>query len=98
MIGSFVGSIENMFELLLVFFFAAGLYYVFDRPRQPTDVEVDSKLPTDDVEVELSQIKGIWYCWSKDPVEGYSFVGQHEDKEVLSQQFIEYAKAKYNIS
>jgi len=46
----------------------------------------------------IEDINGLWYLWMVHEHEGYSFVGQSDDKEELTKRGIEFVKKRYGIA
>jgi hypothetical protein len=94
---------SEFFSLLLAFLI--GVFFGIKLAAQAFQEHIeDDPAPADmsdrieQLEVEIIEQNGILYCWSKDPIEGYSFVGQAATKELLEQQFLEFARKKYATS
>lgn len=90
---------------ILFLFFIAGMVFgrwlmdmQLEQEEYGEDLQEDISKRIEQLEVEIVEQNGILYCWSKDPVDGYSFVGQAETRELLEQQFLEFARKKYAVS
>lgn len=60
--------------------------------------EQDPLKRIEQLEVEIMEQDGMFYCWSKDPIDGVSFVGQADTTEKLEQMFLEFTRKKYAVS
>ena len=97
MTGSFAVYTENMFEILISIIGLVLTSYLLDNATHPESDPAEDDT-SKSFEVEIEQLNGVWYCWCKDEEDGYSFVGQSQDKDDLEQQFLKFVKQKYQHS
>jgi hypothetical protein len=101
MIGSFVESTENMFEILLFITAIFMLrFLVLSYQAQREDIEEEEEYDIDRLratEIELEDINGIWYAWVHDPEDGYQYVGQSTDRKQLVECVEDMLRKRYTI-